>query len=453
MDNPGTLKQTISFEALGSGSLSDLLALEPPPFRTKQEAFDQLKYVEDYIRRPDLAPVTERCVAIESHYIDRDFITDHSVLLSRNLDSPPNYCSRVHFFASDPDNIERELRRLASLLHKGGDDAAKQFEKQCHDFSVKHYLGFTVIRPLPACRVGRTVLHLLPSEKKEDNSVRVMSCTRNYDVHFMGVQLTIRGLAFQQQDLGVSRCSTVALWCALHKLHQTEGVASPTPSEITRLASKDRLPFGRSMPSEGLAVDQMCLAVQLAGASPELARVGRFSQGRSLIYSATLSEMPSILIMERSDDKRVWHAVTVTGMKIKRIHEPFVVAGGDDLSADLKALYVHDDRIGPYRRAELVATHPTELRVTINRKSHAEEGSPEDWIVHHVLVPTHPKIRINFNDLRFVTQKWLIPDIQKVVAGERGIQANDLPAVQFKSWFVIERPKPATSGRLKTSQL
>ena len=62
----------------------------------------------------------------------------------------------------------------------------------------------------------------------------------------------------------------------------------------------------------------------------------------------------------------------------------------------------------------------------------------QDWIVRQVLIPLHSKIRVSFNDLRKMTLEWLIPEIQKVVAGESDIKdSTKLPTVRFRHW--IER--------------
>ena len=159
-----------------------------------------------------------------------------------------------------------------------------------------------MIRPLDGCPVGRTVLRLLPREKKEDKSIRVMSCTRPYRAHFLGVRLHVGGLAFQQQDLGVSRCSTIALWCALHKAGESEHLTNATPAEITHRASQYRLPFGRPMPSRriGRRSNNVLLCNRLE-CHHFSRRVSTFSQGRSKIFSATLSAMPCILVMQFVD--------------------------------------------------------------------------------------------------------------------------------------------------------
>jgi hypothetical protein len=425
-------------------SLVDLLEIATPPFRKKADAFLQLNYLADYVRRADLNQFCEeRSIAIEDPYVDRDFMADYSVLFGTTLKPPKSYCRRLHFFALPPKAACEQVLALGERLIGGGEKAWSEYTSECAEFSQKSYLGFAVIRPLAACSVGRTVLHLLPFDKPTDKSVREMRCTRDYCIHYLGARLTIRGLAFQQQDLGVSRCSTIAIWSALHKASESEHLASATPAEITNLASKYRLPFGRPMPSEGLAVDQMCIAMQSLGVSPFLSKVMSFAQGRSLIFSATLSEMPCVLVMQKADEEDLWHAVTVAGMKLHAAHKDSFVkeadpSAGNDESGDLKAVYVHDDRVGPYLRAEIYRSTEGQLRVRMNVQGHVENGKTQEWIVQQVLIPLHSKIRMSFNDLRKMTLDWLIPEIQKVVAAENNIKdSTKLQTIQFRNW--IER--------------
>ena len=416
------------------------MRLRPPAFTSSKDAFAQVKYLEDYLRRTDITGSAERTVMIEERYIDRDFMADHSVLFASTLRPPPNHCRRLHFFAGTPEEIYGELLAIAGLLSSAKSPDDPEYDRACEEFSDRSYLGFSVIRPLGGCPVGRTVVRLLPGVKESDNSIRVMSCTRLYRAHFLGVRLFVRGLAFQQQDLGVSRCSTIALWCALHKAGESEHLTNATPAEITRRASQYRLPFGRPMPSEGLAVDQMCLALQSLGMPPFLAKVSNFAQGRSLIFSATLSAMPCILVMQLAEKPGLWHAVTVAGMKLRDSHETCLVnendtASGDDDSGDLKALYVQDDRVGPYLRAEVFRSGE-QFWVSLNVEGHAPDGAIQQWIVHHVVLPLHSKIRISFNDLRNMSSKWIIPAIQRVLASGVGTGAYDrLRPIRFRFWM------------------
>ena len=63
------------------------------------------------------------------------------------------------------------------------------------------------------------------------------------------------------------------------------------------------------------------------------------------------------------------------------------------------------------------------------------KGSPQRWVVAEVLVPIHPKIRISFNDLRIISQLWLIPEIQRVFTAECDTASHPAPTVRFTSWL------------------
>lgn len=73
-----------------------------------------------------------------------------------------------------------------------------------------------------------------------------------------------------------------------------------TPAQVTARASRFALPFGRSLPSEGLSIDQMCQAIHAFGVSPNLVRLlpNRFARARSIIHASAISELSPILIIQ-----------------------------------------------------------------------------------------------------------------------------------------------------------
>jgi hypothetical protein len=180
-----------------------------------------------------------------------------------------------------------------------------------------------VIKPLPGTPVGRTVLHTYPGDPIGADYRRQFDPIRSYTVHLLGTDLRIRGLGFQQQDQGVSACATTAIWSALQKLRDFEDVVSATPAQITANASRFSLQFGRSLPSEGLSLDQMCQGIHALGISPNLVRVESFDQARSIIYSAAISGISPILIIH---NKGRGHAVAAAGVKLRKIHKPEIIA-------------------------------------------------------------------------------------------------------------------------------
>lgn len=225
-------------------------------------------------------------------------------------------------------------------------------------------------------------------------------CLTDNRVHLLGIDLKIRGLAFQEQDLGVSACATTALWSSLQKFHDFEDIGSVSPARITMLASQYALPFGRSMPSEGLSLDQMCQAVSALGVAPNLYKATGYAYTRSLIFAAVSSGLPPVLIIHDPPGV-IFHAVTAVGMglhKPRRRTSPIAPDFVDDPSGDLQSLYIHDDRIGPYLKA----------RPKKNRKSFTitieTEDRLENWTVSHILIPMHPKIRLSFGSLHVMAR-------------------------------------------------
>jgi len=383
----GRPKQDLQFFTLGPDeSLKDLLNLEPPAF-SRGDPFRQLLYVQEYIRRLGC-----QTVLVEGHYVDRDHIEDHSLFYSRSFADYSNACRRLHFFRQPREELQS---RLAALEDWCGAEPAER-RARWSEFSRESYLGFAVIKPLLGSPVGRTVLRCFdPVPLDGTKETRVFSAARRYDVHLGAVELEVTGLPFQQQDVGVSACATTALWSALHKLRDFEEIGSPTPAQITTLATQHSLPFGRPMPSdEGLSLDQMCQALQALKVAPSLLHVSSFRVTRAYVHAALRSGFAPVLVLESTGNRsRTWHAVTAVGYR--KAQSPALRPGeAYDLSEDIVALYVHDDRVGPYQRVD-----PFQQAGSLGLASHYR---PEDqhWIVRYVLVPLHAKIRISVSGLR-----------------------------------------------------
>jgi hypothetical protein len=384
----------VDFFPIGEAPLADLLGLSEPPF-LQGSAFRQLEYIERYLGQEDFHC---KSLSIERHYIDRDYMEDHSVFYSRSHRAYHNWCQRVHFFSIGVSDLRAKLKALTKV---GFADGVEEYRRACEEFSSEFYLGFSVIKPLRGCPIGRTVLR--PYRETSGGLERHFECTRWYRTNLAGIRLAVKGLAFQQQDVGVSACATTALWSAMQKVRDFEDIAAATPAQITRLASQYTLPFGRSMPSEGLSIDQMCQAIQALGVSPNLLRVENFEAARSYLYSAALSGLAPVLILkEVLPSPRLAHAVTLVGMETC-VTEPVPILGSPfvDRAADLRSIFVHDDRRGPYIRAELREASGR-LRLII-----ANGGSGEDWNLSHILIPLHGKIRLSFADLRLIADRIL----------------------------------------------
>src|ERR1700730_84174 len=193
-----------------SGSLEGLF---PRPAGQMHEwPLIQVTYLENYLNGLKCATILE-----EDHYLDRDYIEDLALFYSRSLRNYPNYCRRLHFFsrAISPEEWKQLIAR-----------ARQNYHATCNELS-ESYLGFAVRRAIPGRPIGRTVL--APFGPQTEGGTREFRPLREYCAHLNGLTLHVRGLAFQQQDQGVSACATTALWTALHGTAHSESLKVPTP--------------------------------------------------------------------------------------------------------------------------------------------------------------------------------------------------------------------------------
>jgi hypothetical protein len=387
-----------------SVDLTELLGVHVPLVLESDAHHRQLRYIARYAMA-----IGAKSIAIEPFYIDRDFIEDYSVFYAKCLTALPNHCRRLHFFSRSAIEMTDSISRCHVATE------ARMISETASDLSDL-YLGFSVIKPLPASPVGRTVLANYPAQCELTSEGHAMArhfnanCT--YGVHFLGLNWTVSGLAFQQQDTSVSACATTAIWTSLHRAGRLESIRPVTPVSITQLATEFSIPGGRPMPGGELDVGQMCQAVRGCGFSPMLFQLrGMVSLARFLIRSALQSGHAPILMCRNSDDEG--HAVTVVGQKLLEYDDKRPLTS----DARLRAIYIHDDRIGPNVLCELdseaePSSNSTDdsstpkrsltLKISIDEKT---GNIHENWTLTHLLIPMHPKIRMSFSDLRTLSKR------------------------------------------------
>jgi hypothetical protein len=316
--------------AFGGGDPLSLLPQSP-----------QVAYLLCYLTDLGAAHVLE-----EPNYFDRDYLAEFSAFYGQSARGYPNLCRRLLFFgagASDPSALID--------LALGGDSAAEHTLQES-------FMGFVVLRPIPTAPLGRTVLAWYPDHPEKP--ARAVDPSREYSVHLAGLRLCVKGLAWQQQDTGVSACATIALWSMLHSRAFHEQHMVPTTASITMAAHRTS-PWGsRVFPSDGLIQFQLLEALKELGFGPIVmqgdvsgpgVRNPLFSKERfcGSLAAAIRSGYPVLLSGKRDGQG---HAVCAVGF---RASASSGLKSGDHALADrdFDALYLHDDNLGPSVRFEV----------------------------------------------------------------------------------------------------
>lgn len=304
----------------------------------------QVEYLRSYMRTLGALSIVE-----EQQYFDRDYLDEFASFYSLSSRGYPNTCRRLHFFSSD--KINRDYLQEA---------AAEESEQLAH--MQESYLGFCVIRPIPATPLGRTVFKWFPDLSTA--SPRVTTPSRVYTAHLAGITLQVVGLAWQQQDTGVGACATVGLWTALHSSAFDDHHAVPTTAEITKSAHEGASLGARVFPSTGLSVYQLLEAVKAQNLAPiwcagdiqDNGIVG-FTKERfaSTCASFIRSGYPVLIWGQHLDPKALMkHVVCAVGF---REETPPIMTNPGCVSlqdGEMKFIYIHDDNLGPSVRFKVI---------------------------------------------------------------------------------------------------
>lgn len=359
----------------------------------------QAEYLSSYLNGLGVQFVVE-----EVGYFDRDYLSEYSSFYASAAKQRSNTCVRLHFFAVTLDQT------IMNLFLQGNSSAISKLQK--------YYLGFSVIRPLEYTPMGRTVLKWYP--ENGSTLIRVTAPSRSYKVHLVNVELNVTGLAWQQQDVGVSRCATVAVWTMMQSSAFLDYYSIPTTTEVTRAAHKTASLGDRIFPSDGLTKAQIKEAIKELGLTPhsiegDIPYRGNyaFSKERFTTYIAPLirSGYPVLLVGSLGNGL---HATCAVGF---REAVPSTPVPGQIFMEDnnLEYLYVHDDNIGPSARfkiAEVISpTSGNKVTALQRSSSYASPGASHatypDFVPLALITAVHEEMRFSLQEAVLLTIRCL----------------------------------------------
>jgi len=336
-------------------------------------------------------------IFVENRYIDRDFLDDFSKYYVRCFNDYERKCTRLHFFTLAFSEAEFD-----SLLK--GEPCAID-ETKLND----HYLGFTVIKPLPETIIGRTCLKTYDSDGDRRHYDSII---HKYDVNLFGVNLVIRSLAFQEQDHVVGACASSALWSVFYKTGFLFQHPKLSLVDITEAACSHIPLETRSIPNKGLTQTQMAHAIRSTGLEPFLVNASDQDILKQNLYAYINLGVPILMgvwLFDFSSGTPQYfgnHAIAITGYSLGYPNPiPFGSSGILLRSSRIDKIYAHDDQIGPFARMVL-----NQGNITINGNQHNTISTSWKWdkkpignvkaVSDIILIPLYNKVRIAFNTIQ-----------------------------------------------------
>lgn len=333
-------------------------------------------YLHDYLEHEKV-----KTIVVEKQYVDRDYLEDFAGYYVRcfNDDAYGPRCHRLHFFDSsfDAEAFNAVLCRSQSAMSLEDLQSA--------------YIGFLVVKPLPATFIGRTCLrpyHDLPE--------RHYPITHQYKASLFGIPLKVESLAFQEQDKVIAACATSALWSAFHATGSLFQHSIPSPLEITKAATEKVPSTIRTMPNKGLTGPMMTHAIRHVGLDPyPIDQKGdeNFHLLKSTLYAYLNAGIPVIAGVQlyKKNVSEGFHAVTVAGYRLDLDRPISYGQTGFLLRASrISKIYVHDDQVGPFAK---MTFNKSFLHTELALDGHVGKKFAEPAIL---LIPLYHKIRIPF---------------------------------------------------------
>jgi hypothetical protein len=214
-----------------------------------------------------------KSVAIERHYIDKDYRETFSTYHSKKFHTPDARCVRLHFFSR-------------------ATDRATLFEPEYLD--EDDYLGYSVIRPTRPNSIGRTMLR----PEARSGTARMMGLCSEH-VNILGREFSVSGFPFISQDADATVCAQATLWMLVRYFSNRYSVYPEVyPVQIGNLTRDYSV--GRLFPTAGLYVWQMAEALRRVNFSPVIYSREEFGNTfEHLVYTYVESGIPVLAAFER----------------------------------------------------------------------------------------------------------------------------------------------------------
>lgn len=427
---------------------------------------NHIRFLEDYLS--ERTGVKATFAVVERKYINKDYLRDYSSYYSTCFEHYEKTGSRLHFFSTEGMTVT-EFRSVFKSLIISGQASAKNYD----DFWKQCYLGYVFIKPIPNLFMGFTLLKHFDyrTDKTIATTDRNFWGIKSYPIHIFGREISVRSLAFQEQDQNVAACATIAIWSMLQIAAEDYYVNLQSPGEITRNSGNIAYNGNRLIPNKGLSVLQMAQAITQNNLVTEVRERTDYKGDASfnlyvkkLIHAYSNLKIPSILLLNLAPPKKKpqkenpslavgeqeqcpndavlklttitedeedfeGHAVALSGDKMRPLKDikrrnSLLSRKSKKFDPDnilwnadrIEKIYVHDDQWGPFSKMSFQGKEKVKSR---NWRNIMGDGS----IIRTegLIVSLYPKIRISYDDIEskvILLNKFFVDQFKSGIVGD-----------------------------------
>lgn len=322
-----------------------------------------------------------RSILAETRYLDADWRSEHGEFYSTTYARYPSVAHRLHFFARD---LPSDLSDLSGMS--------------------PHYVGYSIMRPLPAQPVGRTMLKPPP---ELHSSVR---CEAVETVDILGWPMKVCGMPFISQDAQYLRCAHADIWMGMRHAYLLNQVSRKTSAQV-HASTMGGVVAGREIPSDGLSIQQMLSGMTALGLSP-----GLISLPPSKADSDAAGHLSLFAIVCRYVNSNIAPIIASSS------HVWMIVAYNRHASAAHTGLtlYRHDDARGPYIRVDDPWNEPS--------------AAHQPW--GQALLPLPPKIYMAAERAEAIGEWWFDLRIKSLPPTDPLAEAAGSQSLAFSTYGV-----------------
>ena len=343
------------------------------------------------------------CAIIEEEYVDRDYIHDYSSYYSLCFSKYSKCCKRCHLFSKKYSKEE-----IYDIILKGGSSSIKGLRDS--------YIGFFVFKPLPKVSFGRTYIKADAVCAADSKQIHFFAKVKA-EVCFFGLNMSVEGIPFQEQDSIVAVCATSALWTAFQITQYKFRHTTYSPCLITRMATPDVV-----FPNRGLFVKEMIHAISSIGLGTyhefalDEAKGVPYPLVKAVVAAYLPIGVPIILIgsLGIGEERLGLHAVTVCGCRFVKKPSLKKHKGAITLFSDgMESLICSDDQVGPYCEMTPIFCEEEEENDNGSRwrtqwlPKYADSSESMMFSVTNILVPLYPKIRVSYDQVKDVAETFI----------------------------------------------